>query len=106
MIGMIVAMAMVVRMITGVGTALTGRVGRHSTTGLAVVAAASLLVAEFDKGVGRGHPHLGGQRGVVRHPVGNEGPRVWLQPRFLTWLWHNSNVRRRPELVHSDPPRR
>jgi len=57
------------RMISGVGTALTGRVGWLSTTGLAVVAAASLMVTEFEQGVGRGQPQLGGERGVVRHPV-------------------------------------
>jgi hypothetical protein len=66
---MIVAVAVVTRIVTGVGTALTGRICWHSTAGLAVVAAASLVVTEFDQGVGRGHPQLRGERGVVRHPV-------------------------------------
>jgi hypothetical protein len=68
-VGLIVAVTVVMRMLTGVGTALTGRIGRHSTAGLAVVAAATLMVTELDESVGRGHPQLGGQRGVVRHPV-------------------------------------
>jgi hypothetical protein len=56
-------------MVTGVGTALTGRIGRHSTAGLAVVAAANLMVTELDERVRRGHSQLGGERRVVRHPV-------------------------------------
>ena len=67
--GLIVAVTVVMRMLTGVGTALTGRIGRHSTAGLAVVAAARLLVTELDERVGRGHPQLRYEWGVVRHPV-------------------------------------
>jgi hypothetical protein len=40
------------------GSARTGRIGRHSTTGLAVVPAASLVVAQLDEGVGCGHSQL------------------------------------------------
>jgi len=61
--------AMVMRMVSGIGTALTGRIGRDSTAGLAVVAAASLLVMELGKSVGRGHPQLRHEWGVVRLPV-------------------------------------
>jgi hypothetical protein len=41
----------VVRMVIGGGSALTGRIGRHSTAGLAVVAAATLVSAELDQGI-------------------------------------------------------
>jgi hypothetical protein len=41
----VMPMVVVVRMVFGGGSALTGRVGRPSTPGLAVVAAASLAVA-------------------------------------------------------------
>jgi len=61
--------AVVMRMVTGVRTALTGRIGRHSTARLAVVAAARLVVTQLDERVGRGHPQLDGERGVVRHPI-------------------------------------
>jgi len=50
--------AMVMRTLSGIGTALTGRIGRDSTAWLAVVAAASLLVTELGKSVGRCHPQL------------------------------------------------
>jgi hypothetical protein len=92
--GLIVAVPVVVavRMISGGGSALTGRIGRHSTAGLAVVAAASLALAQLDEGVGRGHPQLGGEGGVVGGPVGQEGPWAWSRPRFLTGLWHDANT--------------
>ena len=64
----------VMRMVIRGGSALTGRVGRHSTAGLAVVAAASLVFAQLDEGVGRSHPQLGSEWGVVGGPVGKEGP--------------------------------
>jgi 6,7-dimethyl-8-ribityllumazine synthase len=38
-------MVVVVGMVIRGGTALTGRIGRHSTAGLAVVAAATLMFA-------------------------------------------------------------
>jgi hypothetical protein len=69
LVGLVVPMAVVLPVVTGVGTALTGRIGRHSTPGLAVVSAARLVVTELDQGVGRGHPQLGGERRVVRYPV-------------------------------------
>jgi hypothetical protein len=71
-----VPVPVLVRMVFGGGSALTGRVGRHSTAGLAVVAAASLLFAQLDEGIGRGHPQLGHEGGVVGAPVGKEGPRA------------------------------
>jgi hypothetical protein len=48
--------AVVVRMAFRGVSALTGRVGRHSTAGLAVVAAARLVLAQLEEGVGRSHP--------------------------------------------------
>jgi len=44
-------MLMVVWVVSRGGSALTGRIGRHSTAGLAVVAAARLLFAQLDEGV-------------------------------------------------------
>jgi hypothetical protein len=55
------------------GSALTGRISRHSTTGLAVVPAAGLLFAQLDKRIGHCQPQLGCERGVVGAPVGEEG---------------------------------
>jgi hypothetical protein len=72
--GVIVAVAMVMRMVLGGGSALTGRVGRHSTARLAVVAAARLALAQLDEGVGRSHPQLNSEGGVVGDPVGQQGP--------------------------------
>lgn len=56
-----VAVAVPVWMVIRGGSALTGRIGRHSTARLAVVAAASLPLAQLDEGVGRGHPQLGSE---------------------------------------------
>jgi hypothetical protein len=41
----VVPVVVAVRMVICGGAALTGRIGRHSTAGLAVVAAATLMVA-------------------------------------------------------------
>jgi hypothetical protein len=92
--GLIVVMpiVVVVRMVFGGGPALTGRVGRPSTPGLAVVAAASLAVAQLDEGVGRSHPQLGSEGGVVGGPVGNEGPWAWSRPGFLIGLCHDADI--------------
>jgi hypothetical protein len=89
---MAVIVAVIVRMITGGGSALTGRVGRHSTAGLAVVAAASLAFAQLEERIGGGHPQLHRQRRVVGGPVGQQGPRVWPRPGFVTGLWHTANA--------------
>ena len=64
-----VIVPVVVRMISGGRSALTGRVGRHSTAGLAVIAAASLVPAQLDEGIGRSHPQLRRERRVVGGPV-------------------------------------
>jgi hypothetical protein len=80
-------MVVVVRMVICGGPALTGRIGRHSTARLAVVAAATLMLAQLDQGVGRGHPQLGRERGIGGGPVGKQGPMTWMRPRF----WHNAN---------------
>jgi hypothetical protein len=76
LLGLIVVVPVVVvmRVVIGGGSALTGRIGRHSTAGLAVVAAAALVGAQLDQGVGHGHPQLCGERGLVGGPVGREGP--------------------------------
>src|SRR6516225_492616 len=73
------------------GPALTGRISRHSTAGLAVVAAATLMVAQLDQGVGRSHPQLGSERGIAGGPVGKQGPRAWMRPRVVPGLRHSAN---------------
>jgi hypothetical protein len=97
-------MVVVVRMVLGGGSALTGRVGRPSTPGLAVVAAASLAVAQLDEGVGRSHPQLGSEGGVVGSPVGNEGPWAWSRPRFLARLCHNPDLTANAVVAPVSPP--
>jgi len=82
-IDFVVSVVMVQTVVCGV-SALTGRVGQHSTAGLAVVAATSLAIAQLDEGVGHSHPQLGNEGGVVGSPVGKEGPWAWFRPRFLT----------------------
>jgi hypothetical protein len=56
-----VPVVVVVRMIIRGGPALTGRIGWHSTAGLAVVAAATPMVTQLDQGIGRSHPQLGSE---------------------------------------------
>ena len=90
--GLIVIMPVMVRMVVRGGSALTGRVGRHSTPGLAVVAAACLAAAQLDEGVGRSHPQLDREGRVVAGPVGQEGHWVRFWPGFLAGFWHNANV--------------
>jgi hypothetical protein len=77
----VIVIVVVVRMVVCGVAALTRRIGRHSTAGLAVVAAASLVVAQLDECTGRSHPQLGSEGGVVGGPVGEEGP---TRLRFLT----------------------
>jgi hypothetical protein len=88
--GLFVIVTVVVWVVFGGRTALTGRVGRHSTAGLAVIAAASLALAQLDEGIGRSHPQLRHEGRVVGGPVGHEGP-LWSWPGFLIWLGHNAN---------------
>jgi hypothetical protein len=57
----VVPVVVVVRMIICGGPALTGRIGWHSTAGLAVVAAATLPLTQLDQGVGRSHSQLGSE---------------------------------------------
>jgi len=87
-----VLVAMTVRIVRCTGSALTGRVGWHSTTGLAVVSATSLASAQLDQGVGHGHPQLDPERGVITGPVGNHRPAAGLRPGFLIGLCHNANT--------------
>src|SRR5262249_58717651 len=82
----VVPMVVVVGMVSCGGPALTGRIGRHSTAGLAAIAAAALMVAQLDQGVGRGHPELGSERGIGGGPVGKQRRRTGMQPRFLLGL--------------------
>jgi hypothetical protein len=100
-----VIVSVVVRMVLGGGSALTGRVGRHSTAGLAVVAAASLAFAQLDEGIGRSHPQLGREGGVVGGPVGEQGPWTWFRPGFLTGLWHTANITTNAALAPVSPAR-
>jgi hypothetical protein len=65
LIVMTVPVVVVVRIVVSGKAALTGRIGRHSTAGLAVVAAAGLVGAQLDEGVGDGQPQLRSERGVV-----------------------------------------
>jgi hypothetical protein len=74
--GLIVIVPVVVRVVFRGGAALTGRVGRHSTAGLAMVAAACLAFTQLHEGVGRRHPQLGREGGVVCGPVGEHGLRA------------------------------
>jgi hypothetical protein len=51
LVAVTVLVAVVVRMSPDRVPALTGRIGWHSTAGLAVVAAATLVSAQLDQGV-------------------------------------------------------
>jgi hypothetical protein len=93
----------VVRMVFRGVSALTGRVGRHSTPGLAVVTAARLALAQLEEVVGHSHPQLGREGGVVGGPVGQEGCRTWFRPRFLTGLTHIANIMANAVLVPGSP---
>src|SRR5262249_62032333 len=87
--GLIVVVPVVVvrRLVVGGGSALTGGVGRHSTAGLAGIAAATLVVAQLGQGVGHGHPQLGSGRGLGAWPVGKEGPGAWLRLGLVGRRW-------------------
>ena len=66
--------------------ARTGRRGRHSTTGLAVVSAAILASSELGEIVRESHSEFGREWGVERVPVGSEGCEAWLGPGL--WFGH------------------
>src|SRR5271170_374448 len=91
-------------MVPGGGSALTGRVGRNSTAGLAGVPAARLALAQLDEGVGRSHTQLGRERSVVGAPVGQQSPRAWFRPGFRTVLWHTVNSTTNPVPHSSEVP--
>jgi len=54
----VTVLVVVVRMVMRGISTLTGRIGRNSTAGLAVITAAILVSAQLDQGIGRGHAHL------------------------------------------------
>ena len=72
---------MIVMVMIGCGTALTGRLRRHSAAGLTVVPAAVLPLADLDQVVGHHHPQLRGKWRVVRAPVGKSRSQAGL------WSW-------------------
>jgi len=82
----VVLVAMTVRIVMCSGSALTGRVGRHSTTGMTVVAATTLAIAQLDHSVGHGLLQLHAERGVIAGPVGEHRPGTGVRPRFLIGL--------------------
>jgi hypothetical protein len=77
MIVVVVGAAMVVVMIVPVAAgrvaALTGRLGPHSTAGLAMVAATVLAGADLREVVRDDHPQLRGERRLVGGPVRERG---------------------------------
>jgi hypothetical protein len=83
-VAVIVAMVIVMRVIARRGTALTGRLRRHSTAGLTVVAAAVLSLANLDEVVREHHSQLRRERRIVRGPVrqGGAKARPWSRVRF------------------------
>src|SRR6185437_6801099 len=93
-----------VRMVMCGGSARTGRIGGHSTARLAVVATAALMTAQLDQGIGGSHPYLRRERGVTGGPVGKEGRRAWMRPRFLIGApAHDATLRRSRSSLQSGP---
>jgi DNA-3-methyladenine glycosylase I len=82
---MLIRCVVVVVIIVG-EAARTGRRGRHSTTGLAVVSAAILVISELDQVVGEDHAKLRRERGVEGVPVGSDGCEAGLGPGL--WFGH------------------
>lgn len=86
-----------VAMATGValrfGSALTGRLRSHSTTGLAVVPATVLSLAKLGQVVRKGQAQLGPERRVVGPPVRERGYRTGFRPRFRVWFGHANQSR-------------
>src|SRR5215470_3128557 len=89
---MLVVVPVVMPMVFAGRSALTGRLGRHSTPGLAVVAAASLTLAQFDEGVGHSHPQFRREGRVVGGPVGQQGSLAGDRPGLVSRLWHNAQA--------------
>ena len=87
---MVVTVAVIVMMMT----ARTGRIGRHSTTGLAGVPAARLALAQLDQRVGHSQPQLDAKRRVVGRPVREHRPGTWPRPALLITLCHSANTTR------------
>lgn len=87
---MLVAVGVLVAMwpLVDVGPALTGRRGRHSTAGLAVVPAAVLPVPNLGEVVLDRHAQLAEERRVVSPEVGDGDFGAWLRSRLWVWLSH------------------
>ena len=80
----VIVIVMVMGVIARRGTALTGRLGRHSTAGLTVVAAAILPFPQLDEIVGHNHAQLRGERRVIGGPIRQGGCEagLWSRVRF------------------------
>jgi len=90
MVPMFVAMRVRLAMgvLVGVGSALTGRSGGHSTAWLAVVAAAVLPFPNLGHVVLDRHAQLAEERRVVTSEVGDGDFGAWLRSRLWVWLGH------------------
>jgi hypothetical protein len=79
-----VIVVMVMRVIVRRWAALTGRLGRHSTTGLTVVAAAVLPLSQLDEIVRHHHSQLRCERRIVGGPVGESSSEAgfWSRVTF------------------------
>jgi hypothetical protein len=83
-VAVIVIVIVIVIVAAGCGAALTGRLRRDSTAGLAVVAAAILSRAQLDEVVRQDHSQLRSERRIVRGPVREGGSKagLWSGIRF------------------------
>jgi hypothetical protein len=86
------------------GSALTGRRGRHSTTGLTVITAAVLPSADLDQIVLDRKPKLRGKWGVVCLPVGQRCAEARLGPWFWIWFRHDTDSKSVRPGWRRDPP--
>jgi hypothetical protein len=74
----IVTVVVIGGLLTVGGAALTGRRGRHSTTGLAVIPATVLVLTDLQQVVGYRHPQLRRKGRFVTVPVREGGPGTGL----------------------------
>ena len=85
-----VLVAVGVGVLVGVGSALTGRRGSHSTAGLAVIPAAVLPVPNLGHVVLERHAQLAEERRVVSHEVRDGDSGAWLRSRLGALLRHDT----------------